>query len=448
MTSRLVLDAGRRAREVLQRCISTEGIRASALPGGYDQVWARDSMMVAIAAAAVGLEEMLPAIEASLDTLRRGQSSLGYVPLNVHASGRRDQGDPGGIDSNLWYVLGHQAVHRGFGIRELAERHGDSLERAMLWARYQDSDDDGLIEAQEAADWADLLANRGKVLYSNVLYVLALRAYAELAATVGLRDGRLHAELADRAVERLRHLHWVDSPLGVASSATPDASEHLETRRVRDLMATQLWRRPYFLPWVGFREFGDWCDVLGNSLAILAGVADRGQRDAILTYFDQVAVASPVPARAIHPPIQPGARDWRDYYRNGGLGLPHQYHNGGAWPFIGGFVIAAHVAGGRVAAATEDLERLAAAVSHASRPGDAAGEFNEWYHGQTGRPMGKPLQAWSAAMFLFATRAVEDGRPGWPWMPTRYDAIANDVDQSRPMNPVGSASTTSGEAHR
>jgi glycogen debranching enzyme len=29
-------------------------------------------------------------------------------------------------------------------------------------------------------------------------------------------------------------------------------------------------------------------------------------------------------------------------------------------------------------------------------------EFNEWYHGVTGRPMGKAYQTWSAASFIRA----------------------------------------------
>ena len=31
---------------------------------------------------------------------------------------------------------------------------------------------------------------------------------------------------------------------------------------------------PFYLPWVAFREYGDWCDSLGNLLAVLTGVAD------------------------------------------------------------------------------------------------------------------------------------------------------------------------------
>jgi hypothetical protein len=33
-------------------------------------------------------------------------------------------------------------------------------------------------------------------------------------------------------------------------------------------------------------------------------------------------------------------------------------------------------------------------------------EFNEWLHGQTGRPMGKAHQAWSAASYVSAYTAL------------------------------------------
>jgi GH15 family glucan-1,4-alpha-glucosidase len=35
-------------------------------------------------------------------------------------------------------------------------------------------------------------------------------------------------------------------------------------------------------------------------------------------------------------------------------------------------------------------------------------EFNEWLHGQTGRPMGKAHQAWSSASYIHAYKALQD----------------------------------------
>lgn len=34
-------------------------------------------------------------------------------------------------------------------------------------------------------------------------------------------------------------------------------------------------------------------------------------------------------------------------------------------------------------------------------------QFNEWFHGKTGEPLGMPGQSWSAAGFLLALHAME-----------------------------------------
>ena len=75
----------------------------------------------------------------------------------------------------------------------------------------------------------------------------------------------------------------------------------------------------------------------------------------------QVGIDEPYPTKAIHPPIYPGERDWREYYRSRNLNIPHQYHNGGIWPMIGGFHIAALVCHGWHAEAERLLNLLAEA---------------------------------------------------------------------------------------
>ncbi len=35
-------------------------------------------------------------------------------------------------------------------------------------------------------------------------------------------------------------------------------------------------------------------------------------------------------------------------------------------------------------------------------------EFNEWFHGKTGEPMGMAGQSWNAAMFMLAFHALQD----------------------------------------
>jgi glycogen debranching enzyme len=108
----------------------------------------------------------------------------------------------------------------------------------------------------------------------------------------------------------------------------------------------------------------------------------------------------------LHPLIHPGNKDWCEYYRNNNLNMPEQYHNGGIWPFVGGFYVAALVKSGRREQAAQILEKLA----EVNRQGvKEEWEFNEWCHGGTGRPMGYPYQAWSAGMYVFAYHSVNHG---------------------------------------
>jgi glycogen debranching enzyme len=89
------------------------------------------------------------------------------------------------------------------------------------------------------------------------------------------------------------------------------------------------------------------------------------------------------------------------------LNQPHHYHNGGAWPFVGGFYVAALVQAGRLDEAGLQLQRLAE-MNRNGRWGEW--EFNEWFHGLSGRPMGYAGQSWSLALYLYACNAVENGR--------------------------------------
>ena len=84
--------------------------------------------------------------------------------------------------------------------------------------------------------------------------------------------------------------------------------------------------------------------------------------------------------------------------------LAWQYHNGGVWPFVGGFWVAALAHAGMAARARRDLARLAQA--NALRDW----QFNEWLHGRTLAPSGMPGQSWNAAAFLIACDALGPNR--------------------------------------
>jgi hypothetical protein len=133
----------------------------------------------------------------------------------------------------------------------------------------------------------------------------------------------------------------------------------------------------------------DYCDVFGNLLAILLDVANPAQEKRILDYLHQVGIAEPYPVRVLNPVIHPGNKDWREYYRNNNLNLPEQYHNGGIWPFVGGFYVAALVKAGRMDEARHQLEKLKPIGWVLRKNGSSTSGAS----GRTGRPMGYPHQA-------------------------------------------------------
>jgi hypothetical protein len=227
---------------------------------------------------------------------------------------------------------------------------------------------------------------------------------AEMSRALDL-DSKHWDAMADDVRHKLRIVLWV----GVENQAEwgPECPGHTEWKHTLSQVDPVLVKRPFFLPYVAFRDFGDYCDVFGNLLTILFGVANPAQEKRILDYMHQVAIAEPYPVRVLHPVIQPGNKDWREYYRNNNLNLPEQYHNGGIWPFVGGFYVATLVKTGRMEEAQLQLEKLA----EVNRQGiEDEWEFNEWCHGRTGKPMGYPHQAWSAGMYIFAYRCVNDGK--------------------------------------
>jgi glycogen debranching enzyme len=266
-------------------------------------------------------------------------------------------------------------------------------------------DQSGLLSMQESSDWEDLFCTRGKGLYLNCLYVLALRSAARLLQASDPKESRRFLYRAKIVSDRVNQWFWYRGDrdmLRHISHTFSTGNTHLQDSLGRKRWMPEkryLLDEEYYLPYLGFRAAGEWFDSLGNLLAILAGIADDRQTGIILEFISRHSLDA-WPLRSLTPVVQPGDPDWRDYY--GTLNPPHHYHNGGVWPFIGGFYVAALVASGRLSAAYEALKSL----------GDLnlRGEFNEWHHGQTGEPMGVRDQAWSAGMFLLAFDCVSRGR--------------------------------------
>jgi glycogen debranching enzyme len=138
-------------------------------------------------------------------------------------------------------------------------------------------------------------------------------------------------------------------------------------------------------------------------LAILAGLADETMGHRIVKTVSAAGASDPYPIRVVLHPLTRQHELWRPYMARHQQNRVHQYHNGGIWPFVGGMWVRFIHRLGFQDVACRELVRLAQ-LNQLGR--DQEWEFTEWAHGQTGRPMGKAYQAWSAASFIRACQEV------------------------------------------
>ncbi len=414
----LVETAYEEATRVLKNCAHTLGMKASVGMDAYHQVWARDSMITLLGACFARDKKIDRALRASIDTLRKNQTPLGIIPNNVDVK----TGKPNFqayADGGLWFVIGSAIYFENTRDRAFLKKNYPAIKRTLEWYQYQDVHNTSLLSIQEASDWEDLFAVRGRGLYVNVLYHFALREASRIARhlndntqqTFYIRLARkVRAEINTRLwYTKTKNMHTIiETGFGTEESLNHSRNTFEGKRKWERFMKKILRKDSYYLPYITFRMFGEWFDSFGNLLAILSGVADKTKAKQILAFVEKYNVALPYPIKAIYPPIFPEKKDWRYYYTYSDLNHPHQYHNGGIWPFLGGFYVAALIKVGKYQKAEKALLSLALLNKKGK---DHPWEFNECFHGKSGKPIGMTEQAWSAGMYIYAYECVNKKKP-------------------------------------
>jgi len=392
----LIDRAFEKAKEVLQKNITERGFSACSIQhdedprSNYRSVWARDSALTLMWSLPLRDPEITECGRRSLETILSAQSSDGHLPNYVEVeSGRPVYGGIGniaGIDGAMWIVIAFCNYVRLTKDTDFGKKHFKKIFRTMRWLRALDSNNCGLLEIPEASDWTDLFPRSYNVLYDEVLWYRANVDFVQLL--------QLNSQPVDRHVNRaarIRHL------INLQFWPTPDTVRE----SVESFAETQfnLGRTRYLISQITPFGFGWRCDVYANIIASLYGVIDDERSERMFRFLHGVSVDRPYPVRVLYPVIRPGESDWRDYFLVNLQNLPHHYHNGGVWPFVGGLWVRFLCRLGKNHLAEDALQSLA----ELNRQGfDQEWEFNEWAHGETGRPMGKAFQAWSAASYVAA----------------------------------------------
>jgi glycogen debranching enzyme len=354
---------------------------------GYTAIFGRDAAVCAIGMALSGDKSLQRAAAASLHTLAKHQAANGQIPKFVDLKKREaDFWYLGCIDATLWWIIALAMLDWLKCPGGLRRRYATKIRLAIQWLHAQEHQRFFLLQQNEASDWADIMPRSGYVLYTNALWYFAKRLYRLDAArlTRSNFNGLFHPFSAVLPEYRRARL--------LNNYALHGARVH--GARNRDL----------YLSFVNFSFFGDEGDAFGNILAVLLGLADTDAVDRTLNALTRSQASSPYPIRAVTTPIKQSNSLWRPYMARHRQNFVWQYHNGGIWPMVGGFWVAALVAAGRTDQARQELVKLARVCALRDW------RFTEWLHGKTLAPRGMPGQSWNAAAFLIAEHAVSHGR--------------------------------------
>jgi glycogen debranching enzyme len=379
-----------RSVELLRRNLSPGGILA-ATPGkradlrGYTAIFGRDAAVCALGMVLSGDELLQREAATGLHTLAEHQATNGQIPKFVDL--QRSEADfwyLGCIDSTLWWLIALAFLDSRSGTcagaGDLRTRYAKRIRLAVQWLLAQEHQRFFLLQQNEASDWADIMPRSGFVLYTNALWYFVKRLY------------RLEHETAT-----LENFNGLFHPFSAG------IVEYRRARLLNDYVLRSARDRDLYLSFVNFSFFGEEGDVFGNVLAVLLGLADARAGRRTLDALTRSRVHDPYPVRAVTRPIKRASVLWRPYMARHRQNLVWQYHNGGIWPMVGGFWVAALVARGRKQQAGEELVKLARACAVKNWA------FTEWLHGKTLAPRGMPGQSWNAAAYLMAEHAVAEG---------------------------------------
>lgn len=393
-----------KAVEALKKNITPLGFSACSLTDNetrgtdvnYRSVWARDGAITVIASLSIDDPEVRKCQRATLRTLLTSISPHGLIPANVRIDdGIPDYSGVGGIcsiDGGLWVIIAAYEYFRVTKETSFIREHLPTLQKAMDWLTAHDSNYDALLEIPEAGDWTDLFGRSYNVLVDQVIWYRANIAFGRLLESLGQ---------SKRAGEYLRWSQTIK--MAILQRFWPTTALSPNSTRTFADMQFSLGDTAYLLAQVTPFDFNWRCDVYGNLLAFLFNVLDVERARHSFRFMWGVGVNEPYPVTNLYPVVAPGDPDWKPYYAVNLLNLPHHYHNGGIWPFIGAKWVQYITRLGMRPLALQELLKLARLNQ---RGVQAEWEFNEWAHAKTGNPMGKAYQAWSAAEFILACHEV------------------------------------------
>jgi len=355
----------------------------------FSESWARDFGFAAYGLLA--LKQYNP-VKETLEAFLWHQTHTGQLPVKLHSVdvvtrflhsylGREQpneillkpkyksgHGAPS-LDGQALLVIAALAYTQETGNKTFLEDHWSELKLAMQWLENYRRASVLLLYQGAFADWADSIARRGYVLYTNVVYWKALSEMAIAATRLDLQKEAIHYYVLAENVMRAVNMHFWRDDLGYF--ITSDELTQLSSD--------------------------------GNLLAIAWGLAKREQAERTLKVMEEARMAEPVPTRVTHPSYPRHLIALENL-----LGGMANYHTNASWLWIGSWHIIALVNTGHLEEAQKLVTRILKVIVQDR-------QVNE-VHAPNGKPLSSmwytpdaPL-TWNAGMVIYACRIFENKR--------------------------------------
>ena len=359
--------------------VSTEnGFLASAEnTSNYKRVWARDGIICGLAALASGDEKLIATFKNTLETLAQHQHKMGTIPSNVFFSEDKIEVSYGGlagrVDAVTWFVIGVcQYVYYTNDIAFL-EKNKVAIEKCLSLLDAWEFNNKHLLYVPLSGNWADEYITDGYVLYDQLLRIWALRSYNHFAK---------ETQLSEKIVNIKNQVEVNFQPNTIGEKFHERAYNELDFKGYMPCSFSPSGYKTNF-------------DAFANSLAVILNIGTDAMQNSILHHATTLASETKLGlVPAFWPPIFERDEHWnllknncKYEFRN----FPYEFHNGGSWSMLNGFLGLALLSKSETKKATTILNK----IQDANALGNYS--FYENFNTNTEAPNGVSFCAWSAA---------------------------------------------------
>ena len=376
-----------KAIALLHKVSTDNGFLASAEnTSNYQRVWARDGVICGLAALASADEKLIATFKSTLETLANNQHKIGTIPSNVLLSNENNEVSYGGlagrVDAVTWFIIGICQYAKHQNQPEFVQKYQTHIEKALQLLNAWEFNNKDLVYVPLSGNWADEYITDGYVLYDQLLRIWALKSYNHFAKSV----------IISQKIQDITNQ--------VETNFLPNSKEEKYHERAYNEVNFQDYLPCSFSPSGYKTQF----DAFANALVVLLDVGNEETQTKILNHTSKVAGETKLGlVPAFWPPVFPEDEHWnllknncKYEFRN----FPYEFHNGGSWSMVNGFVGLAFLSKNLTIEATTLLEKINAANAVADY------SFYENFNTNTQAPNGVAFCAWSAAACVLLEQSL------------------------------------------